>query len=82
LGGIARPGERSLVAVLLFGGMAAFSILGFFLLDLKARRRMGCERWRTEAPGHRLSRSRHCCRGRAPRSRCVPDAARLVAIFV
>jgi uncharacterized membrane protein len=45
------PPNGSLVAVLLFGGMAAFSILGFFLLDLKARRRMGADRWRARSAG-------------------------------
>jgi uncharacterized membrane protein len=45
------PANGSLVAVLLFGGMAAFSILGFFLLDLKARRRMGTGRWHARSAG-------------------------------
>jgi uncharacterized membrane protein len=45
------PPNGSLVAVLLFGGMAAFSILGFFLLDLKARRRMGADRWHARSAG-------------------------------
>jgi uncharacterized membrane protein len=40
------PPNGTLVAVLLFGVMALFSIAGFFLLDLKARKRLGADRWR------------------------------------
>jgi uncharacterized membrane protein len=39
------PPNGDLVSLILFGGMAAFSLLGFPLLDAKARRRLGCERW-------------------------------------
>jgi uncharacterized membrane protein len=35
------PANGTLVAVLLFGGMATFSMLGFFLVDRKARKRWG-----------------------------------------
>ncbi|WP_201862954.1 NnrU family protein [Microvirga soli] len=45
------PPNGSLVVVLLFSGMAAFSILGFFLLDLNARRRMGANRWHARSAG-------------------------------
>jgi uncharacterized membrane protein len=45
------PPNGTLVAVLLFGGMALFSILGFLLLDLKARKRLGQERWRALSAG-------------------------------
>jgi uncharacterized membrane protein len=45
------PANGSLVAALLFGVMAAFSILGFFLLDIKARKRMGTERWHARSSG-------------------------------
>ncbi len=31
--------------------MAAFSILGFFLLDLRACKRMGADRWRARSAG-------------------------------
>ncbi len=44
------PPNGDLVRVILFGGMALFSVIGFFLLDTKARRRLGQERW------HALSR--------------------------
>ncbi|WP_336490536.1 NnrU family protein [Methylobacterium nigriterrae] len=40
------PPNGDLVSVILFGGMAAFALLGFALLDAKARRRLGPERWR------------------------------------
>ena len=39
------PPNGDLVSLILFGGMAAFSLLGFILLDVKARRRLGRERW-------------------------------------
>ena len=60
------PANGSLIAVLLFGGMAAFSMLGFFLLDLKARRRMGCERWRTRSAGTSIVPLKALLQGRAP----------------
>jgi uncharacterized membrane protein len=41
------PPNGDLVSVILFGGMALFSLLGFGLLDRKARRRLGVDRWRT-----------------------------------
>lgn len=44
------PPNGDLVTVILFGGMALFSVVGFLLLDAKARRRLGRERW------HALSR--------------------------
>lgn len=40
------PPNSDLVSVILFGVMAAFSLVGFALLDAKARRRLGPERWR------------------------------------
>jgi uncharacterized membrane protein len=40
------PPNGDLVSVILFGGMAMFSLLGFTLLDAKARRRLGPDRWR------------------------------------
>ena len=39
------PPNGDLVSVILFGGMAAFSVLGFAILDAKARRRLGPEPW-------------------------------------
>jgi uncharacterized membrane protein len=45
------PPNGTLVALLLFGAMALFSVLGFVLLDVKARKRLGAERWRTLAAG-------------------------------
>ncbi len=39
------PPNGTLVALLLFGGMAVFSLLGFALLDRKARKSLGPERW-------------------------------------
>jgi uncharacterized membrane protein len=39
------PPNGDLVALALFGGMAAFSLAGFALLDAKARRRLGPDRW-------------------------------------
>jgi uncharacterized membrane protein len=77
------PANGSLVAVLLFGGMAAFSILGFFLLDLKARKRMGIERWHARSAGTSTVPFTALLRGRASRrslrSLMLPA---LVAIFV
>ena len=40
------PPNGTGVALLLFGAMALFSLFGFILLDLKARKRLGPERWR------------------------------------
>ncbi len=40
------PPNGDLVAVVLFGTMVAFSLVGFVLLDAKARRRLGPARWR------------------------------------
>jgi uncharacterized membrane protein len=40
------PPNGDLVSVILFGGMGIFSLLGFVLLDAKARRRLGPDRWR------------------------------------
>ena len=40
------PPNGTGVALMLFGTMALFSLLGFVLLDLKARKRLGPERWR------------------------------------
>ena len=45
------PPNGTVVALLLFGAMALFSLLGFILLDLKARKRLGPERWRELAAG-------------------------------
>ncbi|SCZ13738.1 NnrU family protein [Microvirga guangxiensis] len=45
------PPNGTVVALLLFGGMALFSVIGFVLLDLKARKRLGPERWRELAAG-------------------------------
>lgn len=45
------PPNGSLVAVILFGAMALFSLLGFALLDVKARKRLGSEDWRTLSAG-------------------------------
>jgi len=45
------PPNGTVVALLLFGAMALFSLLGFVLLDLKARKRLGPERWRMVAAG-------------------------------
>jgi uncharacterized membrane protein len=45
------PPNGTAVALLLFGAMALFSLLGFILLDVKARRRLGPERWRELAVG-------------------------------
>ncbi len=38
------PSNGTGVALMLFGTMALFSLLGFVLLDLKARKRLGPER--------------------------------------
>jgi uncharacterized membrane protein len=43
------PPNGDLVSVILFGGMASFSVAGFFILDAKARRRLGTERWHAVA---------------------------------
>ncbi|HYF53920.1 MAG TPA: NnrU family protein [Salinarimonas sp.] len=40
------PPNGDLVSLVLFGGMAAFSLTGFFSLDARSRRRLGRERWR------------------------------------
>ena len=40
------PPNGDLASVILFGGLATFSLLGFLLLDAKARRRLGPQRWR------------------------------------
>jgi uncharacterized membrane protein len=45
------PPNGTVVALLLFGAMALYSLLGFILLDLKARKRLGPERWRELAAG-------------------------------
>lgn len=45
------PPNGSLIATLLFGAMALFSLLGFVILDVKARKRLGQERWRTLSAG-------------------------------
>jgi uncharacterized membrane protein len=60
------PANGSLVAVLLFGGMAAFSILGFFLLDLKARRRMGPGPWQVRSAGTSIIPLAALLKGRNP----------------
>ena len=39
------PPNGTGIALLLFGAMALFSLLGFVLLDHKARKRLGPERW-------------------------------------
>ncbi len=39
------PPNGDLVSVVLFGGMAVFSLAGIPLLDAMARRRLGAERW-------------------------------------
>lgn len=39
------PPNGDLVSVLLFSGLAAFSLAGFFLLDAKAKRRLGRAEW-------------------------------------
>lgn len=39
------PPNGDRVSVILFGTMAAFSLLGLVLLDAKAKRRLGPERW-------------------------------------
>jgi uncharacterized membrane protein len=73
----------SLVPVLLFGGMAAFSILGFFLLDLKARRRMGTERWFARSAGTSSVPFTALLQGRASwRSLRPLMLPALVAVFV
>jgi uncharacterized membrane protein len=43
------PPNGRLAPVLLFGAMAAFSAVGFVLLDAKARQRLGPEAWATLA---------------------------------
>lgn len=45
------PANGTLVAILLFGGMAAFSCLGFLLLDIKARKHMGLAQWSARSAG-------------------------------
>ncbi len=45
------PPNGTVVALLLFGAMALFSLFGFILLDLKARKRLGPERFRELAAG-------------------------------
>jgi uncharacterized membrane protein len=45
------PPNGTLVALIMFGGMALFSAAGFRLLDRKARRRLGEERWRSLSAG-------------------------------
>jgi uncharacterized membrane protein len=45
------PPNGTVVALLLFGAMALSSLLGFVLIDAKARKRLGPERWRKEAAG-------------------------------
>lgn len=43
------PANGDAVALILFGGMAAFSLLGMRIVDARARRRLGPERWRALA---------------------------------
>lgn len=45
------PPNGDRVSVILFGTMAAFSLLGLVLLDAKAKRRLGPERWLTLSRG-------------------------------
>ncbi|WP_201861255.1 NnrU family protein [Microvirga soli] len=45
------PPNGTVVALLLFSAMVLFSLLGFVLLDVKARKRLGPERWRELAAG-------------------------------
>jgi uncharacterized membrane protein len=40
------PPNGDLISVVLFGTMAAFSLVGVALFDAKARRRLGPKRWR------------------------------------
>jgi uncharacterized membrane protein len=40
------PANGDLVSLVLFGGMALFSLLGMRIVDRRARRRLGEERWR------------------------------------
>lgn len=45
------PPNGTGIALLLFGVMALFSLLGFPLLDHKSRKRLGPERWQKLAAG-------------------------------
>ena len=71
------PPNGTGVALLLFGAMALFSLFGFILLDLKARKRLGPERWR-EAGGRNLHSSlRGASLGAGTMERAAPsDPAR------
>ena len=62
------PPNGTLVALLLFGGMAVFSVLGFVLLDLKARKRVGRERWRALSARTSIIPFAALLSGRAPAS--------------
>lgn len=43
------PANGDLVSLILFGGMAVFSLLGMRIVEARARRRLGAERWRALA---------------------------------
>ena len=45
------PPNGRLVAVILFGAMALFSIAGLLLVDLRTRRQLGDDRWRQLSAG-------------------------------
>jgi uncharacterized membrane protein len=60
------PPNGDLASVILFGGMAALSLLGFFIVDAKARRRLGRERWRALAERTSIIPFAALLAGRAP----------------
>ena len=63
------PANGTLVAILLFGGMVAFSNVGFLLLDFKARKRMGLAQWNARSAGTSIIPFLAMARGRSgPRS--------------
>ncbi|ACA17829.1 NnrUfamily protein [Methylobacterium sp. 4-46] len=78
------PPNGDLVSVVLFGGMAAFSLAGFALLDAKARRRLGAERWRALSRGTSVVPFAAILAGRArlgPVRPLLPAAAAALAAY-
>lgn len=59
------PANGRVVPIVLFGVMALFSLLGFVLLDRKARRRLGEARWRELAGGTSIVPGLALLQGRA-----------------
>lgn len=79
------PPNGTLVALLLFGTMAAFSLVGFALLDAKARKRLGPERWRALSAGTSVVPFAALVAGKAPwsaLSRLVLPALIAAALYL